>query len=110
MDIISAKVAQRGVISLPTQIIQELNNQVLSGIRDKHRVIPIYWDDIGITAGDDDAIGYALEVLVDAGYEVVPFYIEDFEFTPSGAIIGWGKEAGKLIDLYFTEHDELYRE
>lgn len=109
MDIISAKVAQRGVISLPTKVIQELNNQIMQGLEDKHKLILIYWENLGISINDDDTIGYVLELLVDAGYEVLPFYTYEYDFGPSGALIYWDEGIERFIDDYLTNND-LYRE
>lgn len=109
MDIISAKVARRGVISLPTKVIQELNNQIMQGLESRHNLIRIYWENLGISINDDDTIGYALELLVDAGYEVLPFYTYEYEFGPSGALIYWDKDIELFIDEYLTDNG-LHRE
>lgn len=108
MELISAKIAARGEISKPTRIVALLNDLILDRIRFNEEVCSVFWYELGLNESDDEAIGYVLEILIDADYDVAFFYEDERGFSPSGIVISWGHSA-KLFHDWFEAHPEFYR-
>lgn len=111
MELISAKIAAKakGFVSKSTEIPIVLNTEIIYNIRLQNDTCQIYWSDLCIENSDDETIGYVLELLIDAGYEV-SFLYEEMNYCSCGVVFSWGECAKQNIDDWFNSHLEYSKE